>query len=154
MQLFINNWSASLTAPATSGDLTLSIDPGQAAKLVGLGSGDYYLITLADVVAGIETGWEIVKVTAAAGGTLTVERHQEGTASAAWPVGAPISARATAGSLTSLLHLLAIQSQALSALTTRVTALEQGDHDQGGALVDSLGNTLINHDGAQLVVAA
>ena len=154
MQLFLNNWNAALTAPATSGDVTLSIEPGQAAKLVGLGSGGYYVLTLVELVDDIETGWEIVKVTAAVGGTLTVERQQEGTAQAAWSVGAVISARATAGSLSNLLQVLAAQAQALSALTTRVAALEQGDPTQGSTLVDGSGNPLINQDGDQLVVAA
>jgi hypothetical protein len=102
MQLFINNWAATLTAPATSGALTLSVNPAEAARLVGLGSGDHYLLTLAEVVDGQETSWEIVKVTGATAGVLTVERGQEGTASFAWSVGASISARATAGTLEEL----------------------------------------------------
>jgi hypothetical protein len=102
MQLFINNWAATLTAPATSGDLTLSVDPAQAAKLVGLGEVSHYLLTLAEVVDGQETAWEIVKVTASSGGVLTVQRGQEGTAASAWSVGASISARATAGTLEEL----------------------------------------------------
>jgi hypothetical protein len=102
MQRFINNWAATLTAPATSGDLTLSVSPAQAALLAGLGSGDFYLLTLAEVVSDLETSWEIVKVTAAAGGVLTVERAQEGTTAYAWSVGASISARATAGTLEQL----------------------------------------------------
>jgi hypothetical protein len=102
MQRFINNWAATLTAPATSGDLTLSVSPAEAAKLVGLGSGDHYVLTLAEVVDGQETAWEVVKITVASGGVLTVERGQEGTAARAWSVGASISARATAGTLEEL----------------------------------------------------
>lgn len=153
MQLFLNNWNATLTAPATSGDATLSIEPSLAAKLVGLGAGDYYLLTLAKVEDDIETSWEIVKVTAAVGGTLTVEWQQEGTGPAAWAQGTEIIARATAGSLSNLLQMLAAQAQALSALTTRVAALEQGGPTQGNTLVDGSGNPLINQDGDQLVVA-
>lgn len=102
MQRFINNWSATLTAPATSGDLTLSVTPAEAAKLVGLGSGDHYVLTLTEIVDGQETAWEIVKVTANAAGVLTVERGQEDTTAFAWSVGASISARATAGTLEEL----------------------------------------------------
>lgn len=103
MQLFINNWAATLTAPAFSGDLTLNIESGLAARLVGLGTGDYYLLTLVEAVAGEpETAWEIVKVTGATGGVLSVERHQEGTEAAAWSAGTQISARATAGTLEAL----------------------------------------------------
>lgn len=102
MQRFINNWAAVLTAPALSGDLTLSINPAQAALLTGLGGGDYYLLTLAELVDDAETSWEIVKVTAVIGGVLTVERGMEGTTAAAWSVDAYISARATAGTLETL----------------------------------------------------
>jgi hypothetical protein len=102
MQLFINNWTTVLTAPALSGDLSLSVDPGKAAELVGLAGPDHYLLTLSSSVDGIETAWEIVKVTAVSGSVLTVERGQEGTAAAAWGVDAEISARATAGSLVDL----------------------------------------------------
>ncbi len=102
MQRFINNWAATLTAPATSGDLTLSVSPADAVKLVGLGSGDHYLLTLAEVIDDQEASWEIVKATANAAGVLTVERGQEGTTAFAWSVGALISARATAGTLEEL----------------------------------------------------
>lgn len=99
MQRFINNWTATLTAPALSGDLALSIDPAKAALLTGLGSGDYYLLTLAEIVDDAETNWEIVKVTAVISGVLTVERGQEGTSAAAWSLDAYISARLTAAPL-------------------------------------------------------
>ena len=103
MQLFINNWSAVLTAPATASAVSLSVPLADAAKLVGLGTGDYYLLTLAEVDGdGSETAWEIVKVTAAASGVLTVERHQEGTTARAWVSASIISARATKGTLEAL----------------------------------------------------
>lgn len=142
MQRFINNWSATLTAPATSGDLTLSVAPAEAAKLVGLGSGDHYLLTLAEVVEGQETAWEIVKVTGAAAGVLTVERGQEGTAPFAWSVGASISARATAAALNALTAQLAdLQARltdtevALASLDERVAVLE-APPDDGSERVD------------------
>jgi hypothetical protein len=102
MQLFINNWATVLTAPALSGALSLSVDPGKAAELIGLAGTDHYLLTLSASVDGIETAWEIVKVTAVSGSVLTVERGQEGTVAVGWGVDAEISARATAGSLVDL----------------------------------------------------
>ena len=103
MQLFINNWAAALTAPATASAVQLLVEPELAAKLVGLGGGDYYLLTLALVDAGgIETAWEPVRVTAAASGELTVVRGQEGAVALDWELGAHISARVTAGSLEEL----------------------------------------------------
>lgn len=97
MQRFINNWTATLTAPAASAAPELSIESVQAAKLVGLGAGDYYLLTLVKLVDELEVAWEIVKVTGVSSGVLSVERGQEGTTALEWLLGEPISARFTAG---------------------------------------------------------
>lgn len=98
MQRFINNWSAVLTAPATASAVSLSVPLADAAKLVGLGAGDHYLLTLAELDGnGLETAWEIVKVTGAASGVLTVLRDQEGTGARDWAAASVISARATKG---------------------------------------------------------
>jgi hypothetical protein len=102
MQLFVNNWAATLTAPAAAAAPELVISPAKATELVGLGAGDFYLLTLARVIEGIETSWEIVKVTAVGGGVLSVERAQEDTAALDWLVGEQISARFTAGSTEAL----------------------------------------------------
>lgn len=102
MQLFINNWSASLAAQAAIGVGVISIEPVKAAQLVGLGSGDYYLLTLALLDGGAETAWEIVRVTGVAGGDLTVLRAQEGTAELAWSIGTPVTARLTKGACDAL----------------------------------------------------
>jgi len=100
MQLFINNWAAALTAPVFASDAWLSVDPTLAAELVGLGSGDYYLLTLASVGAdGVETAHEVVEVTAVVDGVMTVERGREGTAAADWPAASGVSARITKGTL-------------------------------------------------------
>lgn len=103
MQLFINNWSAALTAPALASATQLSVDPAQAAKLIGLGAGDHYLLTLASTDAnGQEVAWELVKVTAAAAGVLTVERGREGSAAQAWPAATTLGARLSAGAVAAL----------------------------------------------------
>jgi hypothetical protein len=104
MQLFINNWSASLSAPAASADAQLSVNPALAAKLLGLGAGSYYLLTLALLdLLGVEVAVEAVKVTAQAAGVLSVERGQEGTTARDWAAGASVSARLTAGSMANIL---------------------------------------------------
>ncbi len=139
MQLFINNWSAVLTAEASAVAGQLSVDPAAAAQLVGLGAGDYYLLTLADLADGAqEQDWEIVKVTAEASGVLTVERGQEGTVARLWAIGTPISARLTSGSMASVLA-------ALADLQQRVTALESATPTN--ALTDEEGATLTDQDG-------
>lgn len=104
MQLFINNWSATLMAAAAAAAAAtqLEIDSASAARLIGLGEGDYYLLTLARVEAGQEVEWEVVKVTALSGSALTVERAQEGTDALEWAVGSSLSLRATAGTLAAL----------------------------------------------------
>lgn len=100
MQRFINNWSTVLTAPATTAAASISVPLTDAAKLIGLGAGDYYLLTLAIVDgSGAETAWEIVRVTGAAGGVLAVDRAQEGTDALELAAGTRISARITAATL-------------------------------------------------------
>lgn len=97
MQLFINYWSTSLTVAATAEAVSLSVPPAEAAKLVGLGSGDHYALTLFELDAdtGAELRREIVRCTAKAGGVLTVERGQEGTGAQLWDAGHFIEARLT-----------------------------------------------------------
>jgi hypothetical protein len=103
MQLFINNWSAVLTAPATASAVSLSVPLADAAKLIGLGTGDHYLLTLAEVDGdGLEIAWETIKVTDSAAGVLTVLRGQEGTTARDWDASAVISARVTKGTLEAL----------------------------------------------------
>lgn len=103
MQLFINNWSAVLTAPATASAVSLSVPLADAAKLIGLGGGDHYLLTLAEVDGnGLEIAWETIKVTDSAAGALTVLRDQEGTGARDWATSSVISARVTKGTLEAL----------------------------------------------------
>lgn len=103
MQLFINNWSAVLTAPAAASAASLSVPLADAAKLTGLGAGGHYLLTLAEVDGnGLETAWETVKITAAAAGVLAAQRGQEGTTARDWAAGSVISARVTKGTLEAL----------------------------------------------------
>jgi hypothetical protein len=104
MQLqWINNWSTALTSALSAAGTTASIDPNAAARLVNLGGSNYYLVTLIGYDAlGIESSWEIVKVTAAAGGVLTIARAQEGTTAAEWPAGTRLELRLTAGAVTAI----------------------------------------------------
>lgn len=106
MQLFINNWSATLTAAAAPGDSQIAIAAEQGAKLTGLVgylSGGHYAVTavLRDE-AGAETAWEVLYVVSSDDGTLTVQRGQDGTTALDLPLGTEISARLTASALTSI----------------------------------------------------
>lgn len=102
MQLFVNNWSATLMQDVSAAATSLEIDSEGAGRLTGLVSGAYYLLTLAQVVDGQEVAWEVVKVTSRSGTVLTVERAQEGTGAIPWTAGALLSLRVTAGTLTAL----------------------------------------------------
>lgn len=103
MQLFLNNWASRLAGPLASSALTLQIPTEDASRLVGLGTGDHYLLTLIAVDgAGVETAHEIVRVTGVAGSVLTIVRGQEGTVAADWPISTPIKARYTAGAAAAL----------------------------------------------------
>lgn len=96
MQLFINNWASSLTLPATASAVQLSVAEADADLLVGLGSGDHYLLTLVQADGqGVEIAWEIVRVTGNTAGVLDVLRGQEGTIALDVEAGTAISARLT-----------------------------------------------------------
>lgn len=104
MQLLpLNNWSAVLGEGLAADGLSLMIDTNEAALLVGLGSGDHYTITAFETLGPAEVSREIMRVTATAGGVLTVERGQEGTAARAWPAGTRVEMRLTAGVLAALI---------------------------------------------------
>lgn len=97
MQQFIDNWSATLLAPITSTSLSLSVEPAKAALLTGLGGGAFYRLTLVEVDgAGAEVDWDVVHVTAVAGGVLTVTRTDT---ARSWASGALIEARLTAAGM-------------------------------------------------------
>lgn len=128
--LLINNWAARLQAPLGPAGLTLTVEADKAAALGNLAGGDYYVLTLTADDAGDDDSGEIVRVDAIAGGVLTVQRAQEGTAAQAWPAGTRLSARWTAG----VANALAATGGSSSAYT--VTALwGSPDTTEGGELV-------------------
>lgn len=145
MQLFVNNFLTTLLAPIDTSATRLSIDPAQAAKLTDLVAGSYYLLTLAAVDgSGIETAWEVIKVTAVAGGLLTVERAIEG-AVLSWPAMAGLSARVTKGTFE---RLRDASKDQIAALTARIVALEASSAGgiPDGALTDGI-NILVDDTG-------
>lgn len=97
-QLFTNNGSGSLATAVNTTDTTLVLGTGEGAKFPSLAGGDFALCTLTQGV-GLESTWEIVKVTARVTDTLTVVRAQEGTAAASWGIGSKLELRTTAGTL-------------------------------------------------------
>lgn len=97
MQQFIDNWSATLLAPITDTSLALSIEPAKAALLTGFGGGAFYRLTLVELdSAGAEVDWDVVQVTAVAGGVLTATRTST---ARSWAAGTLIEARLTAAGM-------------------------------------------------------
>lgn len=97
-QLFKNNAASVLASAASISDEVLYVADGDSFP--NPGAGDYFLLTLVRLDTNSnEDAWEIVKVTARAGATLTVQRAQEGTAALAWPIGSLAECRLTAGAL-------------------------------------------------------
>lgn len=153
MQRFINNWTAVLQAPLGSGDAAVHVSSALAGQLVGLGGGDFYLLTVAQLNgAGQEVGWEIVKATSVTGGAITIQRAQEGTTPLSLPVGAPVSARLTAGALNALAAANSQLQTEVSALTARVEVLETGGEVPGNALANQAGEVLVNQAGEILTM--
>ena len=97
-QLFANNVSSSLASGITNVATSLTLATGQGALFPSPTGGDWFLLTLTQAT-GVESSWEIVKVTARTTDTLTIVRAQESTTAAAWSAGAKAEARLTAGSL-------------------------------------------------------
>lgn len=97
MQLIKNNWSTNLAAPAPAAALEFTVPAGAVTALGAIAPGDFYVATLARVLAGVEVAWEVVHITAATGAALSVTRAQEGTSALDWQVGESISLRVTAG---------------------------------------------------------
>ncbi len=99
-QLFTNNGTGSLATAVNTTDVSLVLGTGEGAKFPSPTGSDFALCTLTQGV-GLESTWEIVKVTARVTDTLTVVRAQEGTAAASWGVGTKIELRTTAATLAS-----------------------------------------------------
>lgn len=93
-----NNAVSLLAASITDDATTISIQGADAGKFPALAAGDWTPATIIDAANNME----IVKITARAGAVLTVERAQEGTTAKAFPAGARIDVRITAGAFAAL----------------------------------------------------
>ena len=90
VQLFTNNAVSTIAANLGIGVLTIDVAVGEGALFPVLAGGDWFNAT-------IESGAnkEIIKVTARATDTLTIERAQEGTSDQSWTLGDTIELRLT-----------------------------------------------------------
>lgn len=77
---FTNNASALLAGSITAGDTSLSVEAGKGSLFPSISGSEYFLCTLVNASGDRE----IVKVTARATDTFTIERAQEGTTAQSW----------------------------------------------------------------------
>jgi hypothetical protein len=114
-QQFLNNFRTTLTVSKAPGDLTLTL--ANAAPIVALvptGS-NFIKLTLVRVSAGVETAWEIVKVTAASGSDVTVSRGEESTTALSWSSGEAVECRLTAASMSTIASVFTQESESTKA---------------------------------------
>lgn len=95
MRLFADNAESSLASSIDNEDTTIALSPGEGGVFPSISGSDYFDVTITQ--AGIETEWEIVKVTARADDSLTVVRGQHGTTAVAWAAGSKVELRLHAG---------------------------------------------------------
>lgn len=105
-QLFANNARTTLQLPALAGDGTLTVVDG--SRLPSPTGGDYFYFTLAS--GAPESAWEVVKVTARTGNTLTVVRAQDGTTAQGWAAGTKAELRLPAQALRDILSLFILKA--------------------------------------------
>jgi hypothetical protein len=99
--LFANNAVSTLSSSVLATDTTFQL--AAAGSFPSPTGGDYFWATLAS--GSPEATWEVVKVTARSGNTLTVERGQDGTTAKAWSSGTKIELRLTAAAMNLLAAL-------------------------------------------------
>jgi hypothetical protein len=107
-QLYVSNFSTTLAASITNVAASATLATGTGALLPTLANGDYVLLTLTQPGGPTsETSWEVIKVTAVSGDTITIsQRAVEGTA-AAWASGSVCRLGTTGTGMNALSQLLA-----------------------------------------------
>lgn len=96
-QIFANNASNTLASSITDVAATMTLH--SADSFPDPGTDWYYATLVTRDLDGVESLWEIVKVTAKASDTLTIERAQEGTTASNWAADTVVEMRYTAGSV-------------------------------------------------------
>lgn len=93
-----NNAVSTITTAISASDVGLAVTAGTGSLFPALGAGDYFYATL------VSSGgtYEVVKVTARAGDTMTIVRAQEGTTAQSFASGSRIEVRVTAASITDM----------------------------------------------------
>lgn len=113
-----NNAISQLASSITPAETSITLKAGAGSKFPTLGAGDYFPCTISKA----DGTFEIVRVTARSGDTLTVARAQEGTTALAFDANSLIELRLTADTVLSL--PFQYQSKTVSANTTLDTNTE------------------------------
>jgi hypothetical protein len=90
-----NNAVSTLAVAIIETDVGLVVASGEGSKFPTLSAGDYFYAT----ISSSSTFYEIVKVTARSGDSMTIVRAQEGTLPLAFPISSRIELRVTAQSI-------------------------------------------------------
>ncbi len=91
-----NNATSTITTAISASDVGLAVAAGTGSIFPVLGTGDYFYATL------VSSGgtYEVIKVTARVGDTMTIVRAQEGTTAQSFASGSRFELRVTAASIT------------------------------------------------------
>jgi hypothetical protein len=93
-----NNATSTITTAISASDVGLAVSAGTGSLFPTLGASDYFYATL------VSSGgtYEVIKVTARVGDTMTIVRAQEGTTAQSFVSGSRIEVRVTAASITDM----------------------------------------------------
>lgn len=114
---FKNSALTTLSNSILAGDTSIGV--ANPTLLPSLAAGEYFYAVILNTI----TDYEIVKVTAVTGDTLTVLRGQDGTTAKPFASGKNIAARLTATQLSEILAELNSHSHAFSAITSKPITL-------------------------------
>jgi len=138
MQVFKNNVTVFINQTASSSTTSIVLD--DASDLPVLGGADWFTLTFYISVDGVESNWEIVKVTNVSGNTITCVRGFEGTTQREWPAGAVGQIRNTANTLLDLVldtnSAVATANNSLGIANSKASSLD---------LISNSGSSLIGH---------
>lgn len=112
-----NNAVSTLPASITDDATVISVQGADAGRFPVLAPGDWHPATIIDAAGNME----VVRVTGRAGSALTIERAQEGTTAKAFPAGARIDVRITAGVFASIADRDELKTVAYSGSYTDLT---------------------------------
>lgn len=128
-QLFVNNYLVTVPGSIAVAAASFSTETGGGANIPTIAGGDYVYATLFErhTSTGVESRFEVVKITAKVGDVLTVERDVEnlvGAGGYAYPSGGAsmetvLAVRMTAGSAANMLQASANLGDVASAATAR-----------------------------------